>query len=563
MSWRPLLITSIDTLPGRKVRLMLPDGAAHTVPLHAVRVMPATVPGQQRVDVKERIWREMGLHVMSAPLPDETVTVPDDLRETLPTPLYRTPPNPGQEQGYRALAGLRVGAIDMPVGAGKTKLIIDLAVSRYAAGRMERVLFMAPVTALDNIRAQFAQHAHAAYTMYVFGERTGPDDPELQAALNAPGLVVFLAGTQSLSHGGKDQRVVRACELIVGERTMMVLDEGDEYKGHHAKRTVHVQRIGACCRYRLVMSGTLMPESVRDVFTLYRFLDERIIPERRMATFEKKFVTFDAFGRPNGSRNMHVLAARLAPYTFRWHPASPEVRHRTVEVPLPGELHRHYERVRDAHLRATGFDRTSKHAIFRMFLALQQVLCGYEGVRSEGGDHGMQRLVAVRDNPKLQAMLREVQAAPGPCLVWCKYRAELADAAVLLREALGPTQVCVLQGGMARAEREAQLARFRSGAVKVLITNAATGGRSLNGLQVATTAIYLSNTFKNTDRVQSLGRITRQPRTGVPEVVDLVAVKPDGRPTIDAVIMRSIARKQDLLETLAEELEKEQPEQIT
>lgn len=556
MKRRPLIIDRMEQLPGRTVLITMPDGSQHKLPNSQVMLRPMNnTEGKPEIEVPFYVWKAMGFEERAEPLDKERVSVPDDLCEEPPQLVHHTPPKAHQEEACVQLLHLKVGALDMAVGEGKTKIAIDLATSRHIARRMDRLLFMAPVGALKNIREQITIHAGGSYTVYEFDECTGPEDADLQAALAAPGLVFFLAGTQSLSHGGKDMRVIKACQMIAGERTMMVLDEGDEYKGHDAKRTVLAHSLGAACRYRLVMSGTLAPESVRDIYTLYNFLDDRIISERRMATFERKFVTFDSFGRPSGSKNLHVLAARLAPYTYRHHPDDTDkVSYREVKVRLSAAHNAHYERMRDRMLKSAHFDKNSKHDLFRMYLALQQVLCGFVGEGEAGEDRRVERLVSPRENPKLLAMLAEVHKAQGPCIVWCKFRHELQDAAALLNETF-PGQVSVFSGGQSRTEKEAARLAFASGQTRVFLSNAATGGRSLNGLQVATTSIYLSNTFKNTERIQSVGRVTRQPRTGVPEVVDIIAVKPDDRPTIDSLIMKAIHRKQDLLDVLEEEMD--------
>lgn len=554
--WRPLITTAVQH-DERTVLLTLVDGEQHRVPAHQVKLRDGT-GGHAVAMVAPAAWEGMQLAKRERALePEAAPPVPKDLR-CEPAPVgYSTTPHPWQEEALTQLMPLRVGGIEAKPGKGKTKVVVDMACARHRVGQVRDVLLLAPVNALHNIAAQIRQHQHRPqYAIHIFGAGTNADAVAHFAQQHPLALRWHLCGIESLGHGGKDLRFVEACEAVAGPHTLMVLDESDEFKGHTAQRTVHAEQLGARCGYRLVMSGTMTTESVLDLYSQMRFLDERILGERRRLTFEKKYVVFDRFGRPSGSKNLHVLAARIQPYVYTLNEERYPAQYRRLGTTLEPEQHAAYEEAKRTVLARHGFSTSSKHDMFRLYLHLQQIVAGYTKPFGAGGDVRLDRLLPAHRNPKLLLLLDLVRIASGQVLVWCKFTTEKNDAAALLREALGEQEVVVYSGAENGREKEQAKQRFMAGEAKVFLSLPSAAGRSHNGLQCAGEAIYLSNTFKNRHREQSEGRITRPPRVGMPLITDLYALKPGGGQTIDDVILRVLHRKQNVVDLLGEEIER-------
>lgn len=201
---------------------------------------------------------------------------------------------PAQASAFDKFSKLRVGALFMKQGTGKTRTAIELC--QY--NQPDAVIWLAPYSTIDTINQQFSQ----------WGQ---------------PSPNVRVVGYETLS--SSDNTYLDLLAFVDSHRNVMVVaDESIFIKNADAKRSQRANVIRARCVWALVLNGTPV---TRDLFDLKRqmdFLSPRIVnmsDEQFRATYYKKIVyrkqgqdqhTFYKEFEPN----VDHLRSLVAPYVF-------------------------------------------------------------------------------------------------------------------------------------------------------------------------------------------------------------------------------------------------------
>lgn len=347
---------------------------------------------------------------------------------------------------------------------------------------------------------------------------------------------------------------------------MIAVDESDAYKTPSAVRTKNLLRLKPLAKWRRILSGTPVNNSPFDLFTQFAFLDEHILQTSSFFAFKAEYadmidgesglayairartgarrtpqiVAKDAYGRPR-YKNLDKLNNLIAPHSYRVLKADcldlPEKIYKTIYFDLTPEQRAVYERAADDCMLVVNGEETA----FNKLVAVQklaQITSGYflhpdapEPVRIAGA------------NPKLDLLTERLHALNGAqCVVWARYRAEIADICARLREH-GLTFV-EYHGGIAREDRTAAIAAFERGDVQVFVGNQQAGGTGIT-LNAAAYVIYFSNSFSLHDRLQSEDRAHRIGQKKNVTYINLAA-----RRTIDEVVVRALLSKKNVAEVV-------------
>jgi len=435
---------------------------------------------------------------------------------------------PHQVPAVAKVLPLRVGALFMEQGLGKTRCAIELAHARRF--RLSRVLWFCPVTLKDTIAAEIWKHT--GETAYQFDEATDCGSVPCDRFW-------YVVGIESMS---SSDRAVLAANSLIDEHTFVVVDESSYIKGHAAKRTRRITAMAERARYRLVLTGMPLTQGVVDLYAQMRFLSPDILGYPSFYSFARNHLEYhpDYPGLIVRSHRTDLLAAKIAPFTY-------QVTKDEAGVDLPAKLYdtryfgmtwqqrTWYENVKEEILEsAEEFD---SYAIFRLFTALQRIASGFH---REAG-----RLVEI-PHVRLDVLLNNVQALPAgeQVIIWCKYVYSVEAVAAVLQE-LG--DVALYYGKLSQEKRAAELARFQDGA-RFLVATQATGGHGLT-LNEAAYTIFYENGFKYSERIQAEDRNHRIGQTRRPTYIDLVC-----QCGIEQRIQDAIARKANVVSLFKREV---------
>ena len=497
---------------------------------------------------------------------------------------FKTPPMEHQLRALEASRDASAFALVMEQGTGKTKVIIDTAAYLYARGRINAVLVLCPSGLQRNwTRKEVDKHLPDHVPRRTFAWTRPPSTKREQRAL------------EHLLEPGWDLRVLAMhYEAILTEKAkaylrrfvstlnvMIVADESHYLKNPNAKRTPLAWKIASACPYRRILTGTPITQGPLDVYGQFRFLEGReqgsIIPESRYTTFRAQYadtrkITLEGQGK-NGRdiefevvenyKNLDELERVLAPYSFRVRKQDcldlPDKVYRTRDVEMTARQRRLYQELLDqgAALLEPQPGQDPEEALWQALtdpdtpavvaenalslqMRLQQVLGGYVQPQD---DAPLERIEG--PNPRISAVLDEIEAYPVKTVVWCRFRHEVEAVAQAYRDAQGQHGTgypVVYHGGVGADDRWANVQRFQEDPdCRLFVATPDTGARGID-LYAAGHTIFFSCSPNYEHRTQAEDRMHRQGFAGdVPLYTDLQA--PD---TVDERVVELLQNKDRL-----------------
>ncbi|KAA6348487.1 hypothetical protein EZS27_004087 [termite gut metagenome] len=415
-----------------------------------------------------------------------------------------------QADALRFCCSMKVSALYADTGTGKSKIAIDLVISRYESGQIKKALVFLPVSTKKNFQKQIEQWCPYEEIDWK------------------------LIGCESI--GSSDKYMLEAMDFADSE-TQIIIDESHTIKNPIAKRSKRIHAICQRTSYKIVMTGTPVTDNVHNLYMQYSVLSPLIIGVRDWKKFEEKYLIMG--GRMGdeiiGYKNINHLMGLLEPYTYQI----------TKEecLTLPAKtFHDHicklnekqedlYEEEKEWLLDKIMSEDFTATDIFQSFTRMQQICCGYH--RNEKGE--VEKLGTEKIN-----LLKEVNLDER-IIFFCKYLFEVD----MLVEHFG-IEKCAIFTGRNPQERDAELASFVAGDKPYFVATMQSGGTGLNGLQEATSRIvFFSNSFSYFIRKQAVGRIDRKGQTKEMHIHDFQTVA-----NIDYKIMRNLERKGNLADEI-------------
>lgn len=194
-----------------------------------------------------------------------------------------------QQSAVNKLEKLRVGALFMEPGTGKTLTAVKLIESSKA----DWVLFMVPFQTKQNLQDEL--------------DKWGFKMP------------YRIEGVESLSNSDRLYLELMA-EIKKHKKVFMVVDESLKIKNRAAKRTQRIMKLGSLSYYRLILNGTPISRNILDLWTQMEFLSPKIL-KMRFSQFENTFIEYKYL--PDEKRliykdqyNIDYLYSLIEPYVF-------------------------------------------------------------------------------------------------------------------------------------------------------------------------------------------------------------------------------------------------------
>ena len=195
-----------------------------------------------------------------------------------------------QQYAFDKFKRLKVGALFMKQGTGKTKVALELIKTTDS----NLVLFFCPFSTKNN----------------------------LQDEINKWGLDIDykIVGYETLS--SSDKTYIELLEEIENKKLFIVADESIFIKNDETKRYKRLMSIAKMSEYRLILNGTPLTKNEWDIYNQMNFLSDKIIgmsKQEFLNVFFKKISYKKAGQRPRelyklSDVNIHYLHKLIAPY---------------------------------------------------------------------------------------------------------------------------------------------------------------------------------------------------------------------------------------------------------
>lgn len=440
---------------------------------------------------------------------------------------------PHEFLGVEKLKRVKVAALLMEQGTGKTITALELCRLRLETGKVAQVIWLCPCSAKRNIKDEIIKQA-----------------PEEMLK------VITICGIETLSSSIRANVYLR--NLAEEKKCYLVVDESLLVKNPSAYRTRNIIEIAKKCEYKVILNGTLISKDESDIYSQFYILDWRILGYKSFWSFSANHLEFDSRNKNRVIRclNKEYLVRKIEPYSYQ------VKKDECLNLPskiygyycfnLTPEQMLHYEDVADRLL--FDLDEMRPETLYRLFTGLQAVACGRKVIFTKTR-RGHYRIKSVpffekkEENPRLRLLLDLVRKGE-KCIIFCIYQDDITSICDTLNEIYGQGFAVRFDGYVPMKKRVKNLQLFKEKATW-LVANRNCAGYSLN-LQFCHNIIYYSNGWDLATRLQSEDRVHRIGQTNKVSITDLFAES-----TIDERIYQCVNTKESLLESFKSLLSKQ------
>lgn len=353
-----------------------------------------------------------------------------------------------QQAALDKLSRLKVGALFMEMGTGKTKVALDLIAEKRH--KVDYILWVCPVSLKYEIKAE-RQKWH-------------------------PELPLDIVGCESI--GSSDRIYLETLRKVENNRTFIVVDESLKIKNKDAKRTQRIMKLGDNAEYKLILNGTPISKNLLDLWTQMQFLSPKIL-NMSYARFKNTYTEYYLHGRLKGivkkQHNVEHLISVIKPYIFD---CDLEIAAKKQYIDIPYSMTEaeriDYEEIK--YLMLNKYESYEDFNFFELTQKLQAHFCGCED--------------------KKEKLTEAIDGIEGQVIVYVKYLASIPQGAT------------AITGEIKSAERATIIERFKQGESKVLYITYGCGAYGLN-LQFCRNIIFAEHSFDYAQRIQAEARIYR------------------------------------------------------
>lgn len=408
----------------------------------------------------------------------------------------------------------------MEMGTGKTRTALELIKFRLDTSKIDKVLWLCPCSVKESLRRDLLKHI---------------DDISS----------ITICGIETLSSSIKAN--FKLLNMVQNNKVYLIVDESNLVKNHEALRTKNIIRLAEKCKYKLILNGTPISRSEKDLYSQWYILDWRILGYQSFWSFAANHLEYDENipGKIRRCLNVDYLVKKIAPYTYQVKKSEcldlPPKTYYTEYYNLTEEQDEHYQQVASEMLDKV--DEFEPETIYRLFSALQSVISGY-WVQTKKHLTKYPMFKNPLDNPRIQCLLSMIDTEPdNKTIIFCKYTQEITDICSILGDKAIP-----FYGELNQKQRQKNLDLFQ-GSKQFLVANKTCAGYGLN-LQFCSYVIYYSNDWDYATRAQSEDRVHRIGQPHNVHYVDICATE-----TLDERILRCLNNKENLVDSFKREIE--------
>ena len=431
----------------------------------------------------------------------------------------------------------RGAALLMEMGTGKSLTAIAITGALSQAGRIRRVLVVAPLSILGVWEEEFQKFAAFPYVLAVLSGSSAKKLDTLRH-MNGTALQVVVVNYESA------WRLEKA--LTAWHPDLIIADEGHKIKTHNIAASKAMHRMGAKASYRLLPTGTVITNKAIDVFSQYKFLNPAIYGNSFYA-FRNRYFDMVGYGNhtPVLKKSMEgELTEKLHRISYRATKAEcldlPETTDVIRQIELePAALRIYRGLVKESYAELAGGEVTATNILTRL-LRLSQLTCGFLG----NDETAAVEQVSAAKLSALEDILDGAMAEGKKLVIIARFIPEIRAICKLL-EKRGLGYSCIT--GEVK-NRDEQVARFqKEPEVMAFVGQIATAGLGIT-LTAASTMVFYSLDYSMSNFEQTKARIHRVGQRMPCTYLYLVA-----RGTVDEKVLAALESKADLARTLVDD----------
>ena len=406
------------------------------------------------------------------------------------------------------------GALFWDPGTAKTKPTLDYAAALHQAGKINRVLILCGINAIQVWPDQMDQHLSESVPWEVMipegtiNEKAEQIE-EYADQLEGSELSFIILNYEAMTKRDKAWRIMDAVKTY--GLNMLILDESQKVKNATAKRSKAAHQLGRLAAYTVLLSGTPISKNYLDLYSQLKVLDPRIWrdPDQgdimSWTRFRNRYGVWG--GRTGyelrGYQNLDDLRARYLPHISTARKRDCLDLPKVTEVVIPVEMNAASRLAYDAFANE-GMVVWRRHLIdgpivLTKLLRLQQMTGG--AVHDEVGE-----IVEFQKDKLtvLRGVVEDLRDAEQKVIVFARFKWEMN----IITEALSP--IGSIRGGVSHRGRKKAVQDFIASKKPEVMLIQIAAGESLDGFQtVCSHAIFYSTDYSWDHFKQAKGRLDR------------------------------------------------------
>lgn len=445
-------------------------------------------------------------------------------------------------------------------GTGKTMTAINILRCWFLRNqRVLRTLILTPRIVVPNWEREFHTHSKVRKNNIVLLQKSGAQrltrlKEQCYTGSKAAGRIV-ITNYESLN-------MQKLYEAIWDWRPeVLILDESHKCKDMKSKRTKKAIKLADLAKYKLLLTGTPMPNGPEDIFAQFRILDSG-------KTFGKNYFKWRAnyfYDRNGGMPPQHhfpdfvlqpnmvrVLNGKINAVSRRVKKQEcldlpPLVRQR-IDCELSPAQAKAYKEMKKEFITYVEDKACIAQLAITKGMRLQQILSGFIKVETDNGEGELKRFPKT---PRLET-LREILKEMTPhhkIIIWAVFRENYA----MIREVCDEEKIPYVEvhGDIKDTEKDKAVDEFNTNSkCRVFIGHPGSGGIGIN-LIASDIAIFYSRNFSLEQDLQAEARNHRGGSEIHKKITRIDLVVPN---TLDEHIMESLARKEKMSETILKDI---------
>lgn len=365
-----------------------------------------------------------------------------------------------QEKAFEKLSKLKVGALFMEMGTGKTKVALDLIASKKE--KVDYILWICPFSIKSEILVEKNKW-----------------HPELE---------IEVVGCESI--GSSDRIYIDLLNKVENSNAFIVVDESLKIKNSAAKRTQRILKLGENAKYKLILNGTPVSRNIMDIYTQMEFLSPKIL-KMSENEFKNTFCEYYLRGNLKGvikeQVNIPYLISLIQPYIFDSKlEINAKKRYMEVSYSMNDKEKEEYECKKEEIL--SKFQDDDRIDFYRLVTELQSLYSGCDEI-----------------NPKLNSLIKNID---GQVIVYVKFLKNIPDGAIAITGSV-PNRAQIIED-------------FQNNKFKTLYITYGCGAFGLN-FQNCNNIIFRDHTWDYAQREQAEARIYRIGQKNDVKYYDMVA----------------------------------------
>lgn len=440
-----------------------------------------------------------------------------------------------QSKAVDKLSKLKVGALYMEQGTGKTRTALEIIKNKMIKGKVEVVLWLCPCSVKNNLKEDIIKHT---------GQKPSENN-------------IIIKGIESLS--SSDRLYLQLLELVKIYKVYLIVDESNLVKNKLAIRTERIIEISSFCKYKMILNGTPISKNEADLFAQWYILDWRILGYKSFYSFAANHLEYKKVRLPSGREimtdqiirvlNVDYLTEKIAPYMY-------QIKKDEVLKELkPKQYHMRYFCLGILQEEEYGLTKElflfnvvdwRSETIFKLFSALQHITSGKRVLSAPEKRMRTEKMYTWENNPRIQCLKRTLEdIGDDKCIIFAKYQDEINDIALLLQSE--NKSYIEFTGKISQKKRQENREKFKNH-VQFMLANKQCGAYGLN-LQFCHNIIFYSNDFDLATRLQAEDRVHRIGQDKIVNIYDICC-----KYTIDVFIANCLQNKTNLLDSFKKQI---------